>query len=149
MLFRSRQIKLMTSGNHGDSLIESVDVELLEKDLKENKVIIVTGFQGVNENDDVTTLGRGGSDTTAVALAGFLKCSCKIYTDVDGVYTDDPRKNKVAKKIEKLTYDEMEKMSKNGAKVLETRAVQFGKKFKVPIFIGESLGSENGTQIED
>ncbi|MGL5710681.1 aspartate kinase [Cetobacterium sp.] len=143
------QIGLKTNGEHGDSEIISLDTELLEKTLKSNKVVIVAGFQGVNEIGDITTLGRGGSDTTAVALAGFLKCECKIYTDVDGVYTEDPRKSNTAKKISKISYDDMEKMSRNGAKVMETRAVMIGKKYGVSIFVGESLGSDNGTYIMD
>lgn len=141
------QIGLRTEGEHGDSEIVSIDKELLEKALKSNKVVIIAGFQGVNSLGDITTLGRGGSDTTAVALAGVLNCECKIYTDVDGVYTDDPRKNSQATKIERISYDEMEKMSRNGAKVMETKAVVIGKKYGVPIFVGESLGSENGTYI--
>jgi aspartate kinase len=143
------QIGLKTVGEYGDSEIIGVNVEFLEKNLKENKVIVVAGFQGVNEIGDITTLGRGGSDTTAVALAGMLKCECKIYTDVDGVYTDDPRKNVSAKKISTISYDEMETMSRNGAKVMETRAVMIGKKYRVPIFVGESLGNEKGTYILD
>ncbi|MDX8337085.1 MULTISPECIES: aspartate kinase [Cetobacterium] len=143
------QIGLKTEGNYGDSEILEINKDFLEKKLKEKKVIIVAGFQGVNEFGDITTLGRGGSDTTAVALAGVLGCECKIYTDVDGVYTEDPRKNKEAKKIEKISYDKMEEMSRNGAKVLETKAVKIGKKYRVPIYVGESLGNENGTYIID
>ncbi|MDX8336940.1 MULTISPECIES: aspartate kinase [Cetobacterium] len=143
------QIDLKTEGNYGDSEILDINKDFLEKKLKENKVIIVAGFQGVNELGDITTLGRGGSDTTAVALAGVLGCECKIYTDVDGVYTEDPRKNKEAQKIGKISYDKMEEMSRNGAKVLETKAVKMGRKYRVPIYIGESLGQENGTYIVD
>ena len=143
------QIGLKTKGEYGDSEIVDIDTEFLEKTLKDKKVLIVAGFQGVNEYGDITTLGRGGSDTTAVALAGFLKCECKIYTDVDGVYTDDPKKNSRAKKISNISYDEMENMSRNGAKVMETRAVMIGKKYGVSIFVGESLGNQNGTYIKD
>ncbi len=143
------QIGLKTEGNYGDSEILEINKDFLEKKLKEKKVIIVAGFQGINEFGDITTLGRGGSDTTAVALAGVLGCECKIYTDVDGVYTEDPRKNKEAKKIEKKSDDNMEEMSRNGAKVLETKAVKIGKKYRVPIYVGESLGNENGTYIID
>ena len=134
------QIGLRTVGEYGNSEIISIDKNFLEKQLKEQKVVIVAGFQGVNDSGDITTLGRGGSDTTAVALAGVLGCECRIYTD-------DPRKNNLATKIEKISYDDMEKMSKNGAKVMETKAVVIGKKYKVPIFVGESLGSEKGTYI--
>ncbi|MGL6065821.1 MAG: hypothetical protein ACRC0R_01995 [Cetobacterium sp.] len=143
------QIGLKTVGEYGDSEIVGVDIEFLEKKLKENGVLIVAGFQGINEIGDITTLGRGGSDTTAVALAGMLKCECKIYTDVDGVYTDDPKKNVTATKISRISYDDMENMSRNGAKVMETKAVMIGKKYRVPIFVGESLGNESGTYIFD
>ncbi|MCQ8211871.1 hypothetical protein NON08_04835 [Cetobacterium somerae] len=143
------QIGLKTEGEYGDSEIVSINNEFLEKILKEKKVIIIAGFQGINDVGDITTLGRGGSDTTAVALAGVLRCECKIYTDVDGVYTEDPKKNKLAKKIERISYDEMEKMSRNGAKVMETKAVIIGKKYGVSIFVGESLGSESGTYISN
>jgi len=145
--YTAHQIGLKTVGEYGNSEIVSIDKKFLEKQLKEQKIIIIAGFQGINGNGDITTLGRGGSDTTAVALAGDLGCECRIYTDVDGVYTDDPRKNKLATKIEKISYDDMEKMSKNGAKILETKAVIIGRKYKVPIFVGESLGSEKGTYI--
>ena len=141
------QIGLKTNGEHGNGEIIDINSGFLEEKLKEGKIVIVAGFQGVNNMGDITTLGRGGSDTTAVALAGALKCECKIYTDVDGVYTEDPKKNSKAKKIEKISYDDMEKMSRNGAKIMETKAVIIGKKYRVPIFIGESLGSENGTYI--
>lgn len=143
------QIELKTVGEHGNSEIVSINKSFLENQLKEKKIVIVAGFQGVNSIGDITTLGRGGSDTTAVALAGVLGCECKIYTDVDGVYTDDPRKNSSATKIEKISYDDMEKMSRNGAKVMEIKAVVMGKKYKVPIFVGESLGSEKGTYITE
>lgn len=143
------QIGLKTCGEYGNSEITSIDKNFLEKQLKDNKIVIVAGFQGVNDIGDITTLGRGGSDTTAVALAGVLGCECRIYTDVDGVYTDDPRKNAFATKIDKISYDEMEKISRNGGKVMETKAVMIGKKYKVPIFVGESLGNEKGTYIAE
>ncbi|MGL5520477.1 MAG: hypothetical protein ACRDA2_00270 [Cetobacterium sp.] len=145
--YTGHQIGLRTIGEYGNSEILSIDKNFLEKQLKEQKVVVVAGFQGVNDIGDITTLGRGGSDTTAVALAGVLGCECRIYTDVDGVYTDDPRRNNLATKIEKISYDDMEKMSKNGAKVMETKAVMIGKKYRVPIFVGESLGNEQGTYI--
>ncbi|MGL4867857.1 MAG: aspartate kinase [Cetobacterium sp.] len=143
------QIGLKTVGEYCESEILEINTEFLKAKLNENKVLIIAGFQGVNEKNDITTLGRGGSDTTAVALAGALKCECKIYTDVDGVYTDDPKKNNLAKKIPKLSYEEMEYLSENGAKVMELKAVKIGKKYKVPIFVGESLGDENGTYITE
>ncbi|WP_297599107.1 aspartate kinase [uncultured Cetobacterium sp.] len=147
--YTGAQIGMKTFGEHGDSQIKSINIEKIEKRLKEKKVVVIAGFQGVNGRGDITTLGRGGSDTTAVALAGRLCCSCRIYTDVDGVYTEDPKKNNLAKKISKITYDEMEKMSACGAKIMELRSVKIGKKYRVPIFIGESLGSDDGTYIVD
>lgn len=141
------QLGIKTVGEYGDSEIISIDTEKIEKELKKGKVVVVAGFQGVNSIGDITTLGRGGSDTTAVALAGYLKCDCNIYTDVDGVYTDDPNRNSLAEKIDYITYDEMEKMSLNGAKVMEVRAVRIGKKFNVPIYVAKSLGEEKGTKI--
>lgn len=146
--FTGLQVGIETFGEHRDSQIKSINTEKIEKELKSGKVVVVAGFQGVNEKGDITTLGRGGSDTTAVALAGRLGCECRIYTDVDGVYTEDPRKNSEAKKIDIISYDEMEKMSMNGAKVMEVRSVRIGKQFNVPIFVGESLGSEEGTWIK-
>lgn len=143
------QIKIETEGPYGDSQIKEINIEKIENDLAQNKVVIVAGFQGVNSEGDITTLGRGGSDTTAVALAGKLKCQCKIYTDVDGVYTEDPRKSKNAQKYKEISYNQMEKLSREGAQVMELRAVQIGHKYKVPIFIGKSLGSEEGTYISE
>ena len=145
--YNAYQLNIQTSGLHGKSLIDDIDVSKIEDSLDNGKIVIVTGFQGLNDEGDITTLGRGGSDTSAVALAVKLNGVCEIYTDVDGVYTDDPRRNNLATKIEKISYDDMEKMSKNGAKVMETKAVVIGKKYKVPIFVGESLGSEKGTYI--
>ncbi|MGL4909720.1 MAG: hypothetical protein ACRC4J_00765 [Cetobacterium sp.] len=143
------QIGLKTIGKHCESEILEINTKFIEEKLNENKVLVIAGFQGLNEKNDITTLGRGGSDTTAVALAGLLKCECKIYTDVDGVYTDDPKKNNLATKIPKLSYADMEYLSENGAKVMELKAVKIGKKYKVPIFVGESLGDENGTYITE
>ncbi|MEG0069194.1 aspartate kinase [Cetobacterium sp.] len=147
--YTGTQVGIETFGDYGDSQIKNIDIEKIEGKLKEQKIVIVAGFQGVNSVGDITTLGRGGSDTTAVALAGRLGCQCRIYTDVDGVYTEDPKKNRLAKKIGKISYDEMEKMSASGAKVMELRSVKIGKEYKVPIFIGESLGNEDGTYIVD
>ena len=142
------QVRINTSGEYGNSDIVKIDTELIEKALKENKIVVIAGFQGVNSIGDITTLGRGGSDTTAVAIAGVLGCECKIYTDVDGVFTDDPNKNSSAKKIDVISYDEMEKMALNGAKVMEVKAVRIGKKYGVPIYVGKSLGEKKGTYIK-
>ena len=108
------------------------------------------GFQGINENNDITTLGRGGSDTTAVALAASLKAeNCYIFSDVDGVYTADPNKIKEAKKLSNLSYDEMLQISSEGAKVLHNRCVEIGEKFNIPITTKSTFDEENGTLISN
>ena len=141
------QAGIQTTGTHTKSKIKSINNERMEKHLADGKIVIVAGFQGMNEAGDITTLGRGGSDTSAVALAGALGCQCEIYTDVDGIYTCDPREHKGAKKIDKISYEEMMEMSNLGAGVMEVRAVELGKKFGVPIYVGRSLGEKNGTYI--
>lgn len=141
------QAGIQTTGTHTKSKIKSINNERMEKYLADGKIVIVAGFQGMNEDGDITTLGRGGSDTSAVALAGALGCQCEIYTDVDGIYTCDPRVHKGAKKIDKISYEEMMEMSNLGAGVMEVRAVELGKKFGVPIYVGRSLGEKNGTYI--
>jgi aspartate kinase len=141
------QAGIQTTGTHTKSKIKSINNERMEKHLADGKIVIVAGFQGMNEAGDITTLGRGGSDTSAVALAGALGCQCEIYTDVDGIYTCDPRVHKGAKKIDKISYEEMMEMSNLGAGVMEVRAVELGKKFGVPIYVGRSLGEKNGTYI--
>lgn len=141
------QAGILTMGTHTKSKIKSIAKERIEKHLEDGKIVIVAGFQGANEAGDITTLGRGGSDTSAVALAGALGCQCEIYTDVDGIYTCDPRVHAGAKKIDKISYEEMMEMSNLGAGVMEVRAVELGKKFGVPIYVGRSLGEKNGTYI--
>jgi aspartate kinase len=141
------QAGVETRGTHTKSKIKSIDKTRMERHLQEGKIVIVAGFQGANEFGDITTLGRGGSDTSAVALAGALGCQCEIYTDVDGIYTCDPRVHSGAKKIDKISYEEMMEMSNLGAGVMEVRAVELGKKFGVPIYVGRSLGEKNGTYI--
>lgn len=143
------QAGIKTVGIHTKSKIKSIDKDKLEKYLNENKVVIVAGFQGFDEFGDITTLGRGGSDTSAVALAATLGCECRIYTDVDGIYNVDPRLYPDAKRLEKISYEEMMEMAHLGAGVMETRAVEIGKKFGVPIFVGKSLSQEGGTYIVD
>ncbi|WP_114570615.1 aspartate kinase [Exiguobacterium flavidum] len=141
------QAGISTMGLHTKSKIKQINGELLREKLVVNDVIIVAGFQGVNEHGDVTTLGRGGSDTTAVALAAVLDKRCEIYTDVDGVYTADPRVHKTAKAIDRISYDEMMEMSALGSKVMEMRSVELGKKYGVHIFVGKTLDSQKGTWI--
>ena len=132
-LLRGWQAGIYTNNNNQNAIICDIDTSRIEKEL-EDKVVIVAGFQGINENFDITTLGRGGSDTTAVAIAAKLKANkCYIFSDVDGVYSTDPNQTKIAKKIDTLSYKEMIDISSEGAKVLHNRCVEVGKKFKIPI----------------
>ena len=134
-----RQIGLQTDSLHTRARIKQIDAKRAQQALKENNVIVVAGFQGINEKGDVTTLGRGGSDTSAVALAVALGASqCEIYTDVDGVYTADPRMVPKAKKLDVVSYDEMLEMAGLGAKVLQIRCVEFAHKFKMPLVVKSS-----------
>ena len=124
------QYGLTSDSNYSNARIKSINDERLSKELDSHKIIICAGFQGINKYDDITTLGRGGSDTTAVAIAAALKADlCQIYTDVDGVYTADPRKVKNAKKLEEITYDEMLELATLGAQVLCNRSVELAKKY--------------------
>ncbi len=143
------QAGIITDNNHTDAKIISIDTTRIENELKLGKTIIVAGFQGVTENGEITTLGRGGSDTTAVALAAALGCPCEIYTDVDGVFETDPTLNPDARKFNHITYDKIIELSKNGADVLSLNAALIAKKNKVPLFIGKSLESDktNGTFV--
>ena len=143
------QAGIRTGGVHTKNKIESIKIDRMEKHLEDGKIVIVAGFQGINEDGDVTTLGRGGSDTSAVALAAALKCDCEIYTDVTGIFGVDPRVYKNAKKLEKISYEEMMEMANLGAGVMETRAVEIGKKYGVRIYVGQTLGVETGTYICD
>ena len=143
-----RAAGIKTDSTHTSARIEDINTSLMEKELKEGKVIVVAGFQGVNENGDVTTLGRGGSDLTAVAIAGALKADlCEIYTDVDGVYTTDPRIEPKAKKIDKISYDEMLEFASMGAKVLQNRSVELAKKLNVNLVTRSSFNDNEGTLI--
>jgi aspartate kinase len=143
------QAGITTTGIHTKSKIKKIDAERVVKNLENGKIVIVAGFQGYNESGDVTTLGRGGSDTSAVAIAAALECPCEIYTDVDGIYTVDPRAYAPAKKIDYISYEEMMEMSNLGAGVMEVRAVELGKKYNVPIYVGRSLGNLKGTYIKE
>ena len=144
-----RQIGLQTDSVHTRARIKQIDAKRAQQALKENNVIVVAGFQGVNEKGDVTTLGRGGSDTSAVALAVALGASqCEIYTDVDGVYTADPRMVPKANKLDVVSYDEMLEMASLGAKVLQIRCVEFAHKFKMPLVVKSSyIEGGKGTLI--
>ena len=134
------QVRIVTDSEHGKARIKSIDDHRIHESLNSGKVVIVAGFQGVDEQGHVTTLGRGGSDTTAVALAAALKADeCQIYTDVDGVYTTDPRIEPKARKMNTVSYEEMLEMASLGSKVLQIRSVEFASKYKVPLRVLSSL----------
>jgi aspartate kinase len=134
------QVRIVTDSEHGKARIKSIDDFRIRDSLNAGKVVVVAGFQGVDEQGHITTLGRGGSDTTAVALAAVLKADeCQIYTDVDGVYTTDPRIEPNARKMHAVSYEEMLEMASLGSKVLQIRAVEFASKYKVPLRVLSSL----------
>jgi len=142
------QIKIATDSAFGKARITGIDSEKLMNDLKSGRIVVVAGFQGVDELTNITTLGRGGSDTTAVAIAAALKAdSCEIYTDVDGVYTTDPHICSKARKLSKISYDEMLEMASLGSKVLQIRSVEFAKKYDVPIHVRSSFNDNPGTIV--
>jgi aspartate kinase len=142
------QIKIATDSAFGKARITGIEPERMFNDLKNGRVVVVAGFQGVDESDNITTLGRGGSDTTAVAIAAALKADvCEIYTDVDGVYTTDPNVCSKARKLSKISYDEMLEMASLGAKVLQIRSVEFAKKYDVPIHVRSSFNDNPGTIV--
>ncbi len=146
--FTGRQVGIITDSAHTKAMIERISAERLVKAINEDKIPVVAGFQGIDESSDVTTLGRGGSDTTAVAIAAALKADlCEIYTDVEGVYTTDPRIVKEARKLDKISYDEMLEMASLGAKVLHGRSVEFAKKYTVPLVVRSSFNYNPGTLI--
>lgn len=142
------QVGIRTDRLYGKAKIHEIETERILKELEQNRIIAVAGFQGLDEKNNITTLGRGGSDTTAVALAAALKADvCEIYTDVDGVYTTDPNVCPKARKLDYISYDEMLEMSSSGAKIMEIRSVEFGKKFNVPIHVRSSFNKERGTMV--
>lgn len=144
------QAGFLTDSSHGRARIRRIDKERLENELGKRNIIIVAGFQGINRYDDITTLGRGGSDTSAVAIAAAMHADCcQIFTDVDGVYTADPRLVKNAKKLDEITYDEMLELASLGANVLHNRSVEMGKKYSVPMEVLSSLERKPGTQIKE
>lgn len=144
------QAGIFTNNTNQNALIKSIDLKRVKKELEKNKIVIITGFQGFNKDFDITTFGRGGSDTSAVALAAALKAkNCYIFSDVDGVYTCDPNKIKEAKKLSAISYNEMLTISNEGAKVLHDRCVEIGEKFKVPIITKSTFNNKSGTIISD
>ena len=146
--FTGGQIGMLTDAAHSKARIRSIDAPRIHRELDAGKVAIIAGFQGVTEDGAITTLGRGGSDTTAVAIAAALKAdSCEIYTDVDGVYTTDPRKVPEARKMKEISYDEMLELASLGAGVMHSRSIEFGKKYGVPIHVRSSLTDAEGTMI--
>jgi len=146
--FLGFQVAIHTDNLYGKARIHTIETDRIKKELQRGRIVTVAGFQGLDENGDITTLGRGGSDTTAVALAASLKADvCEIYTDVDGVYTTDPGICPKAKKLDIISYEEMLEMASLGAKVLETRSVEFAKKYNVPIHVRSSFSNERGTMV--
>lgn len=144
------QVGMLTTSDFTHARLKKIRSQRIENELENRKIVIVTGFQGINRNDDFTTLGRGGSDTTAVALAAALRADlCEIYTDVDGVYTADPRVVENAKKLEEITYDEMLELASLGAKVLHNRSVEMAKKYGVKLVVRSSLTEAEGTIVKE
>lgn len=144
------QVAMHTTSSYGNARLKKIDTERIKRELEDRKIVIVTGFQGINKYDDYTTLGRGGSDTTAVALAAALHAdTCEIYTDVDGVYTADPRLVPTATKLKAITYDEMLDLATLGAGVLHNRSVEMAKKYGVHLVVRSSLNNSEGTVIKE
>ena len=144
------QVQMHTTATYTNAKFKRIDSDRIKTELENRKIVIVTGFQGINKYDDLTTLGRGGSDTTAVALAAALHADkCEIYTDVEGVYTADPRVVPNARKLQEITYDEMLELASLGAKVLHNRSVEMAKKYDVPLVVRSSLCDAEGTTVKE
>ncbi len=144
------QAGIFTNNTNQNAVIENIDTSRILKELEQRKIVIIAGFQGINENLDITTFGRGGSDTTAVAISAALNAkNCYIFSDVDGVYTADPNKIKEAKKLSAISYEEMLEISSEGAKVLHNRCIEIGEKFKIPIVTKSTFNNKAGTMIND
>jgi aspartate kinase len=142
------QVKIVTDRSYSKARIFHIDTKKICKELKKGTIVVVAGFQGVDKDGNITTLGRGGSDTSAVALAAALKADvCEIYTDVDGVYTADPNICRKAKRLNRISYDEMLEMARAGAKVLQPRSVELAKKYEVPVYVRSSFTDEGGTLV--
>ena len=144
------QVPIITDSNFGDANIIQIKTNKIIQDLQQGKIVIIAGFQGIDKNQDITTLGRGGSDTTAIALAVDLNAQkCEIFTDVDGVYSEDPNKNKNAVRYDKISYDKMLEMANNGAKVLHNKCVKMAKEKNVKIIVKSTFKEESqGTIVE-
>lgn len=141
------QAEIMTTGDFNEARIKNIKTEKINAILEENDVVIIAGFQGITEEGDITTLGRGGSDTSAVALAAALQAKCEIYSDVDGIYTVDPRLHPKAKKLKYVAYDEMLEMASLGAKVLHSRSVEIAKKYGITIYCASTFSNEEGSYV--
>ena len=146
--FTGAQVRLMTDDSYTKARIKSIDGSVIKKKLQEGYIVFVAGFQGIDDEGNITTLGRGGSDTSAVALAAALGASfCEIYTDVDGIYTADPRVFKNAVKMKQISYDEILELASLGAGVMHSRSIEFGKKYNVTIHVRSSMNENEGTYI--
>jgi aspartate kinase len=144
------QIEMNTNSAHGAARIKSVSTERIRRELDKRRIVLIAGFQGINKFGDVTTLGRGGSDTTAVAVAAVLGADkCQIYTDVDGIYTADPRKVPGAKKLDAITYDEMLELASLGSQVLHNRSVELAKRYRVDLEVLSSYERKPGTKVKE
>lgn len=147
--FTGFQAGIKTAGHYTKTKIIDIDDANVHRQLDEGNIVVVAGFQGINEAGDITTLGRGGSDTTAVALAARLQCPVEIYTDVDGVYTIDPRLYPNAKKLNEVTYEEMKELSFLGARVMEYHSLDIGERYAVPIYVAKTSSASQGTWIKE
>jgi len=146
--YTGSQVKVITDGNFSNARIQSIATDRIQKSLEENKVVIVAGFQGIDQEENITTLGRGGSDTSAVALATVLGTrDCEIYTDVDGVFTADPRIVPNTKKLKEISYEEMLELARLGAGVLHSRSVEFAKKYNIRLHVRSSFNDNEGTIV--
>ena len=146
--YTGAQVHILTDSAHNKARIRDIDAARVRADLEAGRVVVVAGFQGIDEQGDITTLGRGGSDTSAVAIAAALKADeCQIYTDVDGVYTTDPRVEPKARKLDRITFEEMLEMASLGSKVLQIRSVEFAGKYRVPLRVLSSFEEGEGTLI--
>lgn len=146
--FLGHQVQILTDDAYTQARIEQIDPERVHKALSEGYIVVIAGFQGINKDGNITTLGRGGSDTSAVAIATSMKADlCEIYTDVDGIYTTDPNICHQARKLARISYDEMLELSSQGAKVLQIRSVEFAKKYGIPLHVRSSFSAEEGTVV--
>ncbi|MDD5452135.1 MAG: aspartate kinase [Desulfovibrionales bacterium] len=146
--FLGHQVRILTDNAYGKARITDIDTSLIRENLKQGRIIVIAGFQGIDADGNITTLGRGGSDTTAVALASALGADlCEIFTDVEGVFTTDPNVCSNARKIDRISYDELLEMASLGAKVMEIRSVEFAKRYNVPMHIRSSFNNNPGTMV--